>query len=92
MATEVCALAHRSSEAAMQINSLIDQSAKHVRNGVEMVNQEEALDSIASQVSDVSGLVSSMAKDSVDQARELQDINEKVSAVDGHPRDHCDGP
>lgn len=83
VATEVRALAHRSSEAAMQINSLIDQSAKHVRNGVEMVNQGgSALDSIASQVSDVSGLVSSMAKDSVDQARELQDINEKVSAVD----------
>jgi len=82
VASEVRALAHRSSEAAMEINALIGESSVQVKNGVDLVNKAgNALDSIVEQVSEVSNLVSELAHDSVQQAGELEEINSSVSQV-----------
>ncbi|WP_373636595.1 methyl-accepting chemotaxis protein [Yoonia sp. BS5-3] len=83
VASEVRALAQRSSEATLEIKSLIDESAAHVSSGVDLVNKAgSALKSIVEQVTQISNLVSSMAEGSVEQAAELEGINSGVGQVD----------
>ncbi|MEL7465451.1 MAG: methyl-accepting chemotaxis protein [Pseudomonadota bacterium] len=84
VAAEVRTLALRSSEAASEIKTLIEESAVHVDNGVGLVNNAgAALTSIVEQVSRISGLVSDMARGSMEQAAKLEDINASVTDVDG---------
>ncbi len=62
VASEVQALAQRSSDAAMEIKTLIGDSSRQVEQGVDLVGRAgEALHSIVSQVGHISQLVSEIA-------------------------------
>ena len=83
VASEVRALAQRSSGAAMEIKTLIDDSSKHVGQGVNLVGQAgEALRSIVTQVSQISKQVSGIAEGAAEQSTGLNEINSGMSQLD----------
>ncbi|MEP1327285.1 methyl-accepting chemotaxis protein [Pseudophaeobacter sp.] len=83
VASEVRALAQRSSDAAMEIKTLIDDSSKQVGRGVDLVGKAgEALNSIVGQVSHISKLVSGIAEGAVEQSTGLNEINTGVTQLD----------
>lgn len=80
VASEVRALAQRSSEAAMDIKTLISGSSQQVSKGVELVGRAgEALQGIVERVSHISTLVSNIAESASEQSSGLSEIN--VGAV-----------
>ena len=84
VATEVRALAHRSSEAVLEIKSLIDGSATHVEEGVSLVrNAGDALQAIVRQVSDISEHIGRIAERTQEQSVGLTEINTGVGQLDG---------
>ncbi len=83
VASEVRALAQRSSDAAMEIKTLIGDSSKQVARGVDLVGKAgEARDSIVGQVSHISKLVSGIAEGAVEQSTGLNEINTGVTQLD----------
>ncbi len=83
VASEVRALAQRSSEAAMEIKTLISDSSKQVERGVDLVGKAgEALQSIVSQVTHISQLVSGIAEGAAEQSTGLHEINTGVTQLD----------
>ncbi|WP_232281889.1 CHASE3 domain-containing protein [Roseobacter sp. SK209-2-6] len=83
VASEVRALAQRSSDAAMEIKTLIGDSTKQVERGVDLVGKAgEALQSIVTQVSQISRQVSEIAEGAVDQSTGLGEINIGVTQLD----------
>ncbi|MFC4213634.1 methyl-accepting chemotaxis protein [Pseudophaeobacter arcticus] len=83
VASEVRALAQRSSDAAMEIKTLIGDSSKQVARGVDLVGKAgEALESIVGQVSHISKLVSGIAEGAVEQSTGLNEINTGVTQLD----------
>ncbi len=83
VATEVRALAQRSSDAAREINALITDSAEHVRQGVDLVDRTgSALASIVSSVSDISERVAAIASSAREQSSGLIEINIAVNELD----------
>ncbi|MFY0310520.1 methyl-accepting chemotaxis protein [Leisingera sp. D0M16] len=83
VASEVRALAQRSSDAAMEIKTLISNSTGQVERGVELVGKAgEALQSIVSQVSHISELVSGIAEGAAEQSTGLAEINTGVTQLD----------
>ena len=83
VASEVRALAHRSQEAARDINSLISESSGHVANGVELVNQAgDELKRIIANVKSITDRVSTIANSTSEQATALNDINTSVTHLD----------
>ncbi len=83
VASEVRALAQRSSDAAMEIKTLISDSAKQVEQGVDLVGKAgEALNSIVSRVDHISRLVSEMASGSSEQSTGLGEINIGMTQLD----------
>ncbi|MFW8594312.1 methyl-accepting chemotaxis protein [Cribrihabitans neustonicus] len=83
VASEVRALAQRSSDAAMEIKTLIGDSSKHVARGVDLVGKTgEALSGIVSRVSHIAGLVSGIAEGAAEQSTGLAEINTGVSQLD----------
>lgn len=83
VAAEVRALAQRSSDAAMEIKELIGNSAEQVENGVQLVGRSgSALSAVVGQVSDISGLISGIAKAADKQSTGLHEINVGVSQLD----------
>ncbi|MBT8154250.1 hypothetical protein KMP13_10140 [Epibacterium ulvae] len=83
VASEVRALAQRSSDAAMEIKTLISNSGQQVENGVQLVDQAgEALQSIVAQVTDVSRLVSGIAEGAAEQSIGLNEINTGMTQID----------
>ncbi|WP_264212199.1 CHASE3 domain-containing protein [Leisingera thetidis] len=83
VASEVRALAQRSSEAAMEIKTLISDSSKQVEEGVDLVGRAgAALQSIAGRVSNISQLVSEIAEGAVEQSTGLHEINTGVTQLD----------
>lgn len=83
VASEVRALAQRSSDAAMEIKTLISDSSKQVEQGVELVGKAgEALNSIVGRVDHISQLVSEMAVGSAEQSTGLGEINVGVTQLD----------
>ncbi|QEW26201.1 methyl-accepting chemotaxis protein [Roseovarius indicus] len=84
VATEVRALAHRSSEAVLEIKSLIDGSATHVEEGVSLVRKAgDALQSIVRQVADISIHITRIAERTAEQSAGLTQINTGVGQLDG---------
>jgi len=82
VASEVRALAHRSAEAAQNINKLISQSNEHVVVGVSLVRQVgDALETILSEVNEVSGSISEMANISGQQAASIEDIRGSMQTL-----------
>ena len=83
VASEVRALAQRSSDAAMEIKTLISDSAKQVEQGVDLVGKAgEALNSIVNRVGHISQLVSEIAVGSAEQSTGLGEINVGVTQLD----------
>jgi methyl-accepting chemotaxis protein len=83
VASEVRGLSQRSSEAAREIKTLIDQSGQQVGQGVKMVGRTgEALKGIASEVQEIAEMVRLVAKSSRDQSAALSEINTGVSHLD----------
>lgn len=82
VASEVRALAHRSAEAAQNINKLISQSNGHVGVGVALVRQVgDALETILSEVNEVSGYITEMAEISSQQAESVEDIRGSMQTI-----------
>jgi methyl-accepting chemotaxis protein len=83
VASEVRALAQRSSDAAMEIKTLIGDSSKQVERGVDLVGKAgEALNNIVERVSHISQLVSGIAEGAVEQSTGLNEINTGVTQLD----------
>ncbi|WP_323775798.1 CHASE3 domain-containing protein [Leisingera sp.] len=83
VASEVRALAQRSSDAAMEIKTLISDSSRQVGEGVDLVGRAGgALQSIVGQVSRISELVSEIAEGAEQQSTGLLEINTGVTQLD----------
>ncbi|MEM8728912.1 MAG: methyl-accepting chemotaxis protein [Pseudomonadota bacterium] len=84
VATEVRALAQRSSEAALQIKSLIGGASEQVERGVGLVGRTgEALTSIVAQVNDISEHVSRIATSAREQSEGLVEVTAGMNQLDG---------
>jgi len=83
VAQEVRALAQRSAEAAKEIKTLIASSSDHVKRGVKLVGDTgEALNGIASKVTQIDALISEMAQSTQEQATGLAQVNTAVNQMD----------
>ncbi|CUH75082.1 Serine chemoreceptor protein [Tritonibacter multivorans] len=83
VASEVRALAQRSSDAAMEIKTLIGDSSKQVERGVDLVGRTgEALHQIVEEVTQISGLISEIAQGAKEQSTGLGDINNGMVELD----------
>lgn len=83
VASEVRSLAHRSAEAAQEINDLISTSEKEVAEGVKLVGQTGAsLEEILSMVEEVVKQVNDIADTTVEQAKSISQVNDRVDAMD----------
>ncbi|UWR58834.1 methyl-accepting chemotaxis protein [Phaeobacter inhibens] len=83
VASEVRALAQRSSDAAMEIKTLIGDSTKQVERGVDLVGKTgDALQGIVERVSHISQLVSGIATGASEQSTGLHEINTGVTQLD----------
>ncbi|WP_300013163.1 HAMP domain-containing methyl-accepting chemotaxis protein [uncultured Roseobacter sp.] len=83
VASEVRILAHRCSEAALQINGLISESAGHVESGVALIDQtSEALETILKGITNVSQNVSEIANSANEQSTGITEINTAVEQLD----------
>ena len=83
VASEVRILAHRCSEAALQINELTRDSTENVENGVSMIGQtNEALTNILSGITEVSQHVADIAMSANEQSSGISEINVAVEQLD----------
>ncbi|MGE7206644.1 methyl-accepting chemotaxis protein [Sphingomonas sp. NPDC019816] len=83
VASEVRALAQRSADAAKDVKSRIGASADQVRAGVEHVHAAgSALDRIAAQVREMSGLIADIAGSAQQQATGFSQINLAIGDMD----------
>ncbi|OIQ25161.1 MAG: methyl-accepting chemotaxis protein [Alphaproteobacteria bacterium MedPE-SWcel] len=83
VASEVRALAQRSSDAAMEIKTLIGDSSKQVERGVDLVGKAgEALHNIVERVTQISGLITNIAQGASEQSAGLGDINSGMVELD----------
>ena len=83
VASEVRGLAQRSSDAALEIKSLIETSSEQVGRGVELVGRTgEALNTIVDQVKQISGLIGEISQSSQEQSTALTEINTGMSQLD----------
>ncbi len=83
VASEVRSLAQRSSDAAMEIKTLINTSSQQVASGVDLVNKTGvALESIVTRVGHISSLVTSIAQGAAEQSTGLGDVNTGVVQLD----------
>ena len=83
VANEVRALAQRSSDAAKEIDALINSSAGHVGRGVELVQHTgAALGSIRQAVERTAERMRSVAEASADQSRGLSEVNAAITELE----------
>jgi methyl-accepting chemotaxis protein len=83
VATEVRALAQRSSDSAREIDEFITASNEHVSKGVDLVGRaSSALDEIVTSVREISENVSEIATSSRKQSEGLVEINTSISMLD----------
>ena len=83
VATEVRALAARSSTSAREISELIQKSSEHVKSGVALVNETgTALKNIAEAVSGVAELVSRIASSANEQSGSIALIDQTMKELD----------
>ncbi|WP_157791753.1 methyl-accepting chemotaxis protein [Pseudooceanicola antarcticus] len=83
VATEVRALAARSSTSAREISELIQKSSEHVKSGVSLVNETgDVLKSISESVSGVAELVSQIASSANEQSGSIALIDQTMKELD----------
>jgi methyl-accepting chemotaxis protein len=83
VASEVRGLAQRSSDAALEIKTLIEDSSRQVESGVHLVGRAgDALTSIVGRVNHISKLVTDIAESAAEQSTGLGEINTGVVQLD----------
>ena len=83
VATEVRELAQRSSEAARDINALIERSISDVQNGTELVSESQvSVSEIQTTVEEVSKQVSEIVAANRDQSANINEINASITNLD----------
>lgn len=83
VASEVQSLAQRSADAANEIKGLINASGQHVGRGVDLVGKAgKALESIVERVTNISTLVSDIARGAAEQSTGIAEINTGMSQLD----------
>ncbi|SDJ21805.1 methyl-accepting chemotaxis protein [Aliiruegeria lutimaris] len=83
VASEVRALAQRSSESAREISALIATSTEQVDDGVELANDSgTALEEIGKMILDLNELVETIADTSSQQSTSLSEISTAVNRLD----------
>jgi methyl-accepting chemotaxis protein len=83
VASEVRALAQRSAGAAKEIKVLISGSTAQVDRGVDLVAKTgEALERIATQVAEITNIVSAIAASAQEQSAGLTEVNAAVNQMD----------
>ncbi|WP_299928663.1 methyl-accepting chemotaxis protein [uncultured Pelagimonas sp.] len=83
VAVEVQGLAQRSAEAATGIKDLITESTAEVLRGSQLVSEAGlALNSIVSQVNEISDLIGGIARSAAEQSTSLSEINTGVTHMD----------
>lgn len=82
VASEVRELAHRSAEAAQNINALISQSNSHVASGVSLVREVgSALETILGDVSEVRTNIAEISEISDRQAQSVAQIRDSMQTI-----------
>ena len=83
VASEVRALAQRSADAAKEIKGLISTSTTQVDHGVKLVGETgKSLERIMAQVTEINGVVASIAAGAKEQATALQEVNSAINQMD----------
>ncbi len=83
VASEVRSLAGRSAQAAKEIKSLIDTSARTVDTGSKQVSQAgQSMEEIVGSVRRVSDLISELTSSSTEQRDGISQINQAVTSLD----------
>ncbi|WP_102108388.1 methyl-accepting chemotaxis protein [Oceaniglobus roseus] len=83
VASEIRALAHRSADAAQEINTLIGRSTRDVAAGVSSVSRSrEALERIQAAIGTVAERVTEIVEATVDQSTGIEAINTSVAELD----------
>ena len=83
VASEVRALAHRSSEAATQIGRMIESSAKETKTGVELVSKtHDTLEAIRGMVTEALDQVTETTRSIQEQSSGLNDITGQAKQLD----------
>jgi methyl-accepting chemotaxis protein len=83
VATEVRALAQRSSDSAREINNLLSQSRDDVRRGVELVTEVSgALSGVRDAISNLSNDFMAIAASASEQSSGIGDINGAVAGIE----------
>ena len=83
VASEVRSLAQRSSQAAKDINDLINRSNEQVKEGVQLVDEAgKALNEIVESIKGVAQVVSEIATASAEQATGLDQITKALAQMD----------
>lgn len=91
VASEVRALAQRSSDAASEINKLISASATQVKSGVEQVgNSSKALEKILTAVESVAVEITTIADATTQQSSAISEISTSVSHIDRATRENVE--
>lgn len=83
VANEVRALAQRSSDAAREIDLLIQDATRQVKRGVGLVGQTgDALVGIVASVNQIAGRMGDIATSAMEQSASLAEINQAVNQID----------
>lgn len=83
VASEVRALAQRSAGAAKEIKTLIDESARNVEAGTELVaHAGQTMDEVVLSVKRVSDIVSEISSASQEQSTGIEQVNQAVTQMD----------
>lgn len=83
VASEVRALAQRSSEAALEIKQLIGESTQQISDGVDLVGRAgDAIIKISNSITEISGSIATIATGASEQSTGLDEINLGVNQLD----------
>jgi methyl-accepting chemotaxis protein len=84
VAAEVRALAKRSATAAREINTMIDNSTREVKEGLTLVREaDQTIADMAGAVSDVSQVMNKVSSSSLEQSQGIGEIQGAISQLEG---------
>ncbi len=84
VAAEVRALAKRCATAAREINAMIDNSTREVKEGLVLVREaDQTIADMAGAVSDVSNVMNKVSSSTLEQSQGIGEINGAISQLEG---------